>query len=458
MSRSLLRPYMAILLTLFLVRLISLALYPLMDTTEARYGEMARIMVETGNWLTPMFDYNVPFWGKPPLHTWMSAMGIEIFGVSEFAVRFPHWLAAVLIAAMIFRFAEKIKVQPVSAVIIMVSTGVFYVSAGAVMTDMALTLGMTLAMVGFYLCWQDRASHIYGYVGFVGLAIGLLAKGPVALVLMALSIFPWLIWSYGLSKPWKMMWQRIPIFSGSLLMLAIALPWYVLAEHSTPGFVNYFIVGEHWLRFVESGWQGDLYGTAHDEPRGTIWMYFAINAMPWSILIPLALWRIHKSRTGLDAQAKFFLCWMLSPLLLFTFAGNVLPAYVLPSVPGMALLIAYAWQTSCPPKLKPVALSIPILLLVTVVIINLGPVKEKSDKWLLGQRAQNIPTYYWRDIDFSSRFYSRGKARVISEMSDVLPPDNGAFYLVVSIDDLDDFYQCTSVEKTNSKALLICAT
>jgi 4-amino-4-deoxy-L-arabinose transferase-like glycosyltransferase len=61
-----------------LLRLISLAAYPLMDTTEARYGEMARLMVETGNWLTPQFDYGVPFWGKPPLFTWMSAYGIEL--------------------------------------------------------------------------------------------------------------------------------------------------------------------------------------------------------------------------------------------------------------------------------------------------------------------------------------------------------------------------------------------
>lgn len=77
-----------------LLRLISLAAYPLMDTTEARYGEMARLMVETGNWLTPQFDYGVPFWGKPPLFTWMSAYGIELFGLNEFAVRAPHWLAA----------------------------------------------------------------------------------------------------------------------------------------------------------------------------------------------------------------------------------------------------------------------------------------------------------------------------------------------------------------------------
>ena len=49
-------------------------MYPLFDTTEARYGEIARIMYETQNWVTPQFDYNIPFWGKPPMQTWLSAL------------------------------------------------------------------------------------------------------------------------------------------------------------------------------------------------------------------------------------------------------------------------------------------------------------------------------------------------------------------------------------------------
>ena len=79
------------------IRLLSLSSYPLMDTTEARYGEMARLMFETGNWITPQFDYGVPFWGKPPLFTWMSAAGVTLFGINEFALRFPHWLAGVFV-------------------------------------------------------------------------------------------------------------------------------------------------------------------------------------------------------------------------------------------------------------------------------------------------------------------------------------------------------------------------
>ena len=68
------------LITLGLMRLVSLAMYPLLDTTEARYGEIARLMVETSNWITPQIDYNIPFWGKPPLYAWASASSIFLFG------------------------------------------------------------------------------------------------------------------------------------------------------------------------------------------------------------------------------------------------------------------------------------------------------------------------------------------------------------------------------------------
>ena len=72
---------------LFAVRLLAMFWWPFTDSTEARYAEIARKMVETGDWITPQFDYGVPFWGKPPLHTWLSALGMKLFGVGAFGAR-----------------------------------------------------------------------------------------------------------------------------------------------------------------------------------------------------------------------------------------------------------------------------------------------------------------------------------------------------------------------------------
>ncbi len=404
----------AILGTVLLVRLISLGAYPLMDTTEARYGEMARLMIETGNWLTPQFDYGVPFWGKPPLFTWMSATGIEAFGINEFAVRFPHWLAGIAVLALMAHFARKQDVSGLVTTVVLATCAIFAVAAGAVMTDMALTFGLSLAMVGFYQCWQG--SKRWGYVGFVGLAIGLLAKGPLVIVLMGIAIVPWSVLQHGVKGALVTLWQRIPLLSGATLMLLIAVPWYVLAERATPGFIDYFIVGEHFKRFLVSGWEGDLYGSAHDEPRGTIWLFWLYAAAPWSVVLPVLLWK--KRRLFMLREAKhfplvsFLLCWMLSPLLLFTLSGNILPAYVLPGIPALGMLVAMllADVKHDPKWFKITAGLMPVLLIVAVVVINFGVDDKKSDKMIFAKVSSAIPTFYVGDRPFSGQFYSHGKA------------------------------------------------
>ena len=76
------------------------AVIPLTDKTEARYGEIARLMAETGNWIVPQIDYGVPFWAKPPLSTWLSAGTASLLVDSEFALMLPYWIIAVLIALL----------------------------------------------------------------------------------------------------------------------------------------------------------------------------------------------------------------------------------------------------------------------------------------------------------------------------------------------------------------------
>jgi 4-amino-4-deoxy-L-arabinose transferase-like glycosyltransferase len=106
-STKLFKLALLILVSCLFIRICSLGLYPLMDTTEARYGEMARIMAESNDWITPMFDYGVPFWGKPPMFTWLSGLGFEVFGVNEFAARLPHLLVGCLTLWVVWIFARS---------------------------------------------------------------------------------------------------------------------------------------------------------------------------------------------------------------------------------------------------------------------------------------------------------------------------------------------------------------
>lgn len=412
------------------IRFISIGLYPLMDTTEARYGEMARIMYETGNWITPMFDYNIPFWGKPPLFTWLSAAGFSLFGVNEFAARVPHLFISMLVFVLIWLLASKeeqgVKQQAWLAVAILATTGAFIVNAGAVMTDTALTLGITLSMVGFWLSWSKQ-SRFWGYMFFVGLSIGMLAKGPLAVVLVGISLTIWIT----TDKRWKRIPTCLPWKGGIALFVLLSLPWYLLAEWKSPGFLNYFIVGEHIKRFIVSGWQGDLYGTAHKEIRGTIWIYWALAALPWT---PVLLYQVLRFfRAGKESVVSsngyfgFLWCWMLAPLILFTFSGNILASYVMPGLPAFALLIAgYQGKLNLSEKVYKVGLIIPVLLIIATILLRYDLIPKKSEKGLLANWSQQVEAStstlnYLNERPFSAQFYSNGKAqKVDGKMPEIL--------------------------------------
>lgn len=417
-----------LLAALLLWRLASLGLYPLRDTTEARYGEMARKMLETGNWVTPLFDYGVPFWGKPPLSFWTSAGSMAVFGVNEFGARFGPWLCTVAVVAVMLRWQSAAS-QPswwvgLLGSIVFVSSLMGFLAAGAVMTDMAMTVGTTLSMVAFWRSVHRDAQPsslgaVWPWLFFVGQAIGLLAKGPVAMVLTVLPIAAWVAYR----RAWTSAWKALPWIRGTLLMLAIAVPWYVLAEQRTPGFLRYFLVGEHFERFTQSGWKGDLYGAGHAKPLGTVWLYGLASVLPWPLVLAWLRWRrrarLPDAADATRSERIYLLVWALSPLVFFTLARNILPAYVLPGMPAFALLTA-GWiarpadGTSDRPlrnrSIGAVALVAPTLLS-GVLLVGSEVHEAHSQRRLIGAlQAADVALVYLYRRPYSAQFYSAGKA------------------------------------------------
>ena len=421
------RPLWYALIALVLMRFTTLGAYPLMDTTEARYAEIARKMLELGDWVTPWADYGVPFWAKPPLSFWLTAASYSLFGVNEFAARLPHFAAGVAVAWLTWDLAKRrSQREPLIAVALLAGSLLFIVSAGAVMTDMLLALATTLVMRGFWLGLHGATAerNRERWLLFIGIGLGLLAKGPVVLVLAGLPIVLWAL----LARRFRATIHGLPWVRGSLLGFAIGLPWYLVAEFRTPGFLEYFLIGEHWQRFVTPGWQGDLYGSAHEYPRGTIWLFALAAVLPWPLLLPFAPWRrngrtVARNEPGAPQWHLYLTLFALAPCIFFTAAGNVLIAYVLPGLPAAALLgaekLASDENASAVDRLITTGLLIVLLGgAAAVAALNASPWYErKSVKGLVAdyerKRASSEPLIFLGQKPCSAAFYTKGRAEQV---------------------------------------------
>ncbi len=423
-----------IFIALVVMRFISLGLYPLMDMTEGRYGEIARKMAEMNDWVTPWYDVGMPFWGKPPLSFWMSALGIKLFGINEFAVRFPHFLAALLVIATCYDWAKRSFINPFYVIIILSTSFIFLVSSGAVMTDMALCVGSTLSLRAFWLSLRGNASDRKReqWLFFIGLSIMLLAKGPVGWVLVLLPIGLWAL----LSKSIKETWQGLAWIIGCFAAILVVIPWYLLAEQHTPGFLNYFFVGEHWQRFTVSGWKGDLYGSAHATHRGTIWLQFIYATLPWSLILPIAVFvyrnKLVARKTIQQHQLSLYLLLAtIAPCLFFTMSGNILWTYVLPGLPALALLLAHLLgniEQNIAKKILFFGTTASALVFVVVLsILTIGHTADLKSAKSITQlfEAQHVaqtsmqPLIFLGDRPYSAMFYSHGQALKMNTVEEV---------------------------------------
>jgi 4-amino-4-deoxy-L-arabinose transferase-like glycosyltransferase len=435
------------------LRLVTMAAYPMTDPTEPRYAEIARIMATSGDWITPWFTPEVPFWGKPPLAFWTQAASMKLFGVSDFAARLPTWLAMIAVVGLAMRVAFALGQWPIalwSGLILASMTQVFVVG-GAVLTDPFLVLGTTLSITGFILTMRNEAPG-WRWAIFGGLAVGLLTKGPLALVLVGVPLAAWTVWC----RRGRDVARVLPWWPGLALVGVITLPWYVAAELKTPGFLDYFLAGEHFRRFLDPGWAGNLYGRAHDEPRGTIWLHLVGAAFPWSLLALAAL--VHRctsrrirasiKRPAESEDARLMLLAGLTPAAVFTLSGNILWTYVLPGLPWLAILLARAALPALESgRWRGAATALVLLAPVSITIAGLlhaaRPVQLKSAapaiEVLAREPAFNTTDlYYVGKPPHSARFYSRGTVRSVElpAVTSLLAAASRPVYLAAGNSDL----------------------
>ncbi|QGZ38322.1 dolichyl-phosphate-mannose-protein mannosyltransferase [Pseudoduganella flava] len=417
---------------LLLARLIMMAWAPLADTTEARYGELARQTVAGGYWLMPHMDAHTPFLAKPPLATWASAASMHLLGITEFAARLPALLCALLTVAVTLAFARVAGVRrPWLVVPVLAACPLFFASAGAVMTDAPQ---MAIVWAAQYSAWralQPQAAQVRGWrlAFWALLGLGALSKGLATWALAGLPIAAWALLYRRTGDTVRRLWD----WRGLLLALALCLPWYAAAERAYPGFLRYFIVGEHFGRFLVPGWQGDRYGTAHRQPPGAIWLFWCVAVLPWISVFSGGLAALARGRVRPLPVTGYLWCMVLVPLLFFTASRNIIWTYALTAIPPFAVLVAARFDAWSPVAQRHAAYA---LAAFAAAVLAALPLLEhlqevQSDRALVRAFEKLAPAgatlAYRAHPAFSSAFYTRGTLRTA-------PPQHAGLVVVDNAD------------------------
>lgn len=339
----------------------------LIDETEPLFAEAARQMTVTGDWITPFFNGETRF-DKPPLIYWSQAIAYKILGVNEWAVRLPSALSAMGLVSLGFYtlwcFGSQnpksgMQSQPSSKFkkrltwlcagygsALMALNPETFVWARTGVSDMLLTGCMGSALLSFFIGYAQPskpALQARWYLAFyVLIALAILAKGPVGIVLPGLIIGSFLLY---LGKALEVL-REMRALLGGLLIVAIALPWYVLVIwRNGSAYINSFFGYHNLERFT-----GVV--NHHSAPWYFYFLVVLLGFAPWSIYLPTAIARLKFwKRSYWQAQERstqlglFALFWFIGVFGFFTIAVTKLPSYVLPLMPAAAILVALLFSS-----------------------------------------------------------------------------------------------------------------
>ena len=326
---------------------LALSVRPLWEPDEARYAEIAREMVSTGDWLAPHLN-GVLYFEKPPLQYWISALSIECFGPNDWAPRIPLVIAIGLCIWSSRKITQLINPSSGSWPSLALLSSLMGFTMSQILTLDALFTSFLMMSLAFFL--ESEAGGKAGsrlplmaVWAFLGLAF--LTKGPVALVLFAGLLFcHGLIYIGGLSS--LQFVRKVVKWEGVLLFIAIVFPWFWKINQVYPGHSYFFFIYENFIRY-----------TTHEHARqgSNIWIidksYFLLfllaGLIPWTRFTLVGLWEMKPtlmSRKPLSADdpdhlRRILFVFSLWVLVFFSLSGSKLPPYIYPVLLPLLLLV-----------------------------------------------------------------------------------------------------------------------
>lgn len=305
------------------------------DADEAFYAESAREMVASGDWITPHYNYE-PRLQKPVLFYWLAAATYAVAGEGEMAARLWAAMAGlglVLVTAACGRRWYDESTGLLAGAMVATSFGYFSIGRMA-LPDLPLAFFTTLAIWAGLVAMLEEERRPRKWVVFaaIGLALGLLTKGPVGFIIPALVVFP-----IFLIERRRLALSPGDLAMGLVVLAAVAAPWYLVMwmRHGTE-YLQGFFLGDNLERFATSRF---------NDPRPW-WFYVPVLAgglLPWT---PLTLvWagpfvQFLRRRRDVSAIDVRLLLWAALPLAFYTLSVGKQPRYILPVLPPLAILLA----------------------------------------------------------------------------------------------------------------------
>ena len=331
----------------------------LMDDVDAVQAQIAQNMLQSGDWVTARLD-GVAYLEKSPLKYWLIAISFEIFGTHDWSARIPLALATILLCWVTARFAAWAfgwRAGMWAGVILATSVGLFLFTR-ILIPDAMLTLVITLALWSLLRALEEEEPHPtrWALLMWASAGTGLLLKGLIAALFPVGAALLYLAFTRQLAS--RRTWKRLHLFSGVLLLLAIAAPWHVLATLRNPpyfdftmhsergsyhGFFWFYFINEHVLRFLNLRYPRD-YNTV---PRVRFWLFHLLWLFPWSVYFPAAVKMSYRRPDRASRVRLLALCWTGFILVFFTFSTTQ-EYYSMPCYPALALLLASAMNVESP--------------------------------------------------------------------------------------------------------------
>ena len=308
---------------------INLGVSSIWDANEAFYAQTPREMMDTGDYVTPSFNFQLRL-NKPVLSYWNVAASYHLFGISEWSERLPIAIGAAVIVGTAFGLGRLLggPVAGLVSALILASSPRVVLLARRIIIDVHITMWMALVLLCFALAEvRPQRRSLYLCLMYVAAGFGVLTKGPVAVFLPAVVFFIYLASQKRLGDLRRMM---LP--TGALISLSIVVPWYysLYREHGWE-YIGSFIFGENLGRYAEA---------IGEQSRGPLFYIPVMLAdlFPWSLMIPLALWWTVRDQRR-NRVARMLGLWIAVIVVFFSLSGTKEDLYILPIVPAEAALI-----------------------------------------------------------------------------------------------------------------------